>query len=193
MPPSSGRSAPRNPAADLATPFTLQSMRFIYCCCVIPLCLLISSGGVSDELNEILMRVSPRRERGAVKCEADWVQSDACWDAHAAFVSVIDEKIHCSHSSSHPESVSATDGESDTVMFAKFGTSTAAILFLKPGVTVFTLDFWVKRNYNINPLMMMILDARGNSSTHQRQTGLPDRWRVFESRQKSTEPTVFMT
>lgn len=82
-------TTPRHPAVDFATSFILQSMQFIYYCCLILLCLLISSRGVSDELNEILMRVSPRmRGRRRQLRLSDSVQSAA----RTAFLRVIDKE-----------------------------------------------------------------------------------------------------
>lgn len=69
-------TAPRHPAGDIATSFIFCSRcNSCVCRCVIPLCVLISSGGVSDELNEILMRVSPRvrgrrRRRQTPRCSS---------------------------------------------------------------------------------------------------------------------------
>lgn len=90
---SSDYTAPWYPAVDIAMPFTLQSVWFIYYHCVIPLCLLISSRGVSDELNEILMMELPRvRGRRHQLRLSDAVQSDTCRYAHTVHLSTGDRQ-----------------------------------------------------------------------------------------------------
>lgn len=48
--------AARHPAVDIAASFICQPVGSIWCCCVVPLCLLIPRSAVLDGLKDILMR-----------------------------------------------------------------------------------------------------------------------------------------